>query len=369
MVKLEFTQSTGGRTSCGCQSASCQGAGGPAAVAPPVGSLTSEMTWRDRLGTLRARLGIGRMNYRVRPGLYALGHPAADAPVLVSANYKLSVDHLRRALPELDAWILVLDTHGINVWCAAGKGLFGTDEVVRQVESVRLSSRVSHRKLVLPQLAAPGVTAHEVHRRTGFKVIYGPVRAADIPAFLAARMTATLSMRQVRYGLRDRAVLIPVEIVMGAKYPILAAAALLLHGAVVPRGAWLANAASHGAAAAGLTLAAFLAGTVLGPLLLPWLPGRAFSVKGAALGLAVAATLAVAGWPAAAFHASWLHGAAWAVLLSAFTSFVFMNFTGSTTFTSLSGVLREMRVAVPLQIAAVVVGIGLWVVGLYQGTI
>jgi len=92
----------------------------------------------------------------------------------------------------------VLDTHGINVWCAAGRGLFGTDEVVRQVEAVGLSARVSHRKLVLPQLAAPGVAAHEVKRRTGFRVIYGPVRAADIPTFLAARMTATPEMRQVR---------------------------------------------------------------------------------------------------------------------------------------------------------------------------
>lgn len=369
MVKLNVLPSAGTRATCGCPSTSCQGAADRPAAAPPVGTLTSAMTWRDRLGTLRARLGIGRMNYRVRPGLYALGRPTTESPVLVSANYKLSVDHLRAALPGLDAWILVLDTHGINVWCAAGKGLFSTDEVVRQVESARLSSRVSHRKLVLPQLAATGVTAHEVRSRTGFRVVYGPVRAADIPAFLAARMTATPAMRQVRYGLRDRAVLVPVEVVMGAKYPILAAAALLLLGAFVPRGAWLANAASTGAAAAGLTLGAFLAGTVLGPLLLPWLPGRAFSVKGAALGLGVAAVLAVVGWPAAAFDSSALRVAAWTVLLPAFTSFVLMNFTGSTTFTSLSGVLREMRVAVPLQIAAVIVGIGLWVAGLYQGTI
>ncbi len=57
------------------------------------------------------------------------------------------------------------------------------------------------------------------------------------------------------------------------------------------------------------------------------------------------------------------------MLLPALTSFVLMNFTGSSTFTSLSGVLREMRVAVPLQIAAVVIGIGLWVAALYRGTV
>ena len=364
MTNVEHAPSAGGRPSCACQTASCQ-ATVQAPLAMPVRTLSSRLTWRDRLGTLRARLGHGRMNYRVRPGLYTLGRPTPDAPVLVSANYKLSVDHLRAALQGLDAWILVLDTHGINVWCAAGKGLFSTDEVVRQVAATALSSRVSHRKLVLPQLAAPGVAAHEVRTRTGFRVVYGPVRAVDIPAFLAARMTATPAMRQVRYGWRDRAVLIPVEVVTGAKYPILAAAALMLLGAVVPAGRSLDNAG----AAAALTTGAFLAGTVLGPLLLPWLPGRAFSVKGAVLGLAVAVVLALVGWPAAAFDASWPQATAWAVLMTAFTSFVLMNFTGSTTFTSLSGVLREMRFAVPLQVAAAIGGIGLWVIALYWATV
>jgi hypothetical protein len=330
--------------------------------------MTSEMTWRDRLGTLRVRLGVGRMDYRVQPGLYALGRPTAESPVLVSANFKLSVDHLRSAVRGLDAWILVLDTHGINVWCAAGKGTFGTDEVVRRVESTGLAARVSHRKLVLPQLAAPGVAAHEVKRRTGFRVVYGPVRAADIPAFLAARMTATPEMRRVRYGWRDRAILIPVEIVAGAKSPIVAGLAVALVSALAVRGTSVSGSVAVSATAAGLTVVAFLAGVGLGPLLLPWLPGRAFALKGAVLGLLVAAALAAVGWPAAAFGSSWLHGAAWAVLLPALTSFVLMNFTGSSTFTSLSGVLREMRVAVPLQIAAVVIGIGLWVAALYRGT-
>jgi hypothetical protein len=369
MTNLVDTPPEGDRTSCGCQSASSAGAAEPLRLAKPPGTLTSEMTWRDWVGTVRVRLGIGRMNYRVRPGLYALGRPTPESPVLVSANFKLSVDHLRTAVRGLDAWILVLDTHGINVWCAAGKGLFGTDEVVRQVELAALSTRVSHRKLILPQLAAPGVAAHEVRRRTGFRVVYGPVRASDILAFLAARMTATPEMRQVHYTWRNRAVLIPVEVVTGAKYPIAAAIVLAFLALFVPRGGSLASAASTAATAAGLTLVAFLAGTVLGPLLLPWLPGRAFSLKGAVLGLVVALALAVSGWPAAAFGGSWLLAAAWVTLMSAFTSFVLMNFTGSSTYTSLSGVLREMRVAVPLQIAAVVVGLGLWVLGLYQGTV
>ena len=77
------------------------------------------------------------MNYKVDPGLYALGAPDADSPVLVSANFKMSFDLLREALPGRNAWILVLDTDGINVWCAAGKGTFGTEELAGMDRSER----------------------------------------------------------------------------------------------------------------------------------------------------------------------------------------------------------------------------------------
>lgn len=123
------------------------------------------------------------MHYQVPPGLYAVGNPDPAAPVLVSANYKLSFDRLRRELNGFNLWILVVDTKGINVWCAAGKGTFGTGELVRRIEQTRLSQVVTGRTLILPQLAAPGVAAHEVLQRSGFKVVYGPVRAADLRSF------------------------------------------------------------------------------------------------------------------------------------------------------------------------------------------
>ena len=139
--------------------------------------ISSALVWADRWGTYKARWGIGRMNYKVDPGLYALGSPDDQSPVLVTANYKMSFDKLREALPGRDAWILVLDTRGINVWCAAGKGTFGTKELVGRIGSSGLAHIVSHRELILPQLAGPGVSAHLVKKSSGFKVIYGPIRA------------------------------------------------------------------------------------------------------------------------------------------------------------------------------------------------
>ena len=163
--------------------------------------VSTDLTCRDRLGSWKARWGIGRMGYKISPGLYAIGNPEADSPVLVSANYKMGFDRLRQELGGLNLWILVLDTKGINVWCAAGKGTFGTQELVERITQVRLAEVVTHRTVILPQLGAVGVAAHEVLKLSGFKVVYGPVRASDLPAFLKAGMKASSAMREVR--LRD----------------------------------------------------------------------------------------------------------------------------------------------------------------------
>jgi len=300
------------------------------------------------------------MNYAIQPEVYAVGDPTPDSPVLVSANYKLSFDHLRREMGGLDAWILVIDTKGVNVWCAAGKGTFGTDEIVRRVELTRLAERVNHRKLIVPQLGAPGVAAHEVKRRTHFGVTYGPVRAEDIPAFVAAGMQATPEMRRVRFDLWDRLVVMPVELVLWGRYALVAMACLFLLGGVSRQGYDSTHLVAIGGRAALLVWMAYLCGGLLTPMLLPWLPGRAFSVKGAVAGVLLAAGVVLGGWLTWAGLAGLLETLSWVLLMPAISAFLAMNYTGASTYTSLSGVKREMRIAVPAQIAAAVIGSALW---------
>lgn len=319
----------------------------------------------DRLGTLRVRLGIGRDRYTVTPGLYAVGQPSAASPVLLSANYKLSFDTLRSVLGQHDVWILVLDTRGINVWCAAGKGTFGTAEIVRRVQATALDQIVSHRKLIAPQLGAPGIRAHEVKSASGFRINYGPVRADDLPRYLDTGMQVTPAMRRVRFGLRDRALLVPVEMVGGAKYALGLALLFALLGGLSAAGYSLVGVQSTGLVAAAVVLATFVGATVLGPLLLPLLPGRAFALKGALLGAALFTLLLWLTWPGLWTLSTVLHLAGWALLITALSSFALMNFTGATTFTSLSGVLREMKVALPLQIGGAVAGLALWLSSLF----
>jgi hypothetical protein len=286
------------------------------------------------------------MGYAVAPGLYRVGQADRRSPVLVTANYKLTVDMLRRELGGHHLWVLVLDTRGVNVWCAAGKGTFSTCEVTRRIEATGLAGVVEHRRLILPQLAATGVAAHEVKRATGFEVRYGPILAKDIPAYLADRLRATPAMRRVRFGWKDRLVLSPVELSNAVKpalviFLVIAALDLVAHGRPTP--AALRMFAPY--------LAAILAGGVLAPLLLPWLPFRAFALKGAVLGALLAAACL---W---IFPAGPLAGAGLALVMTAIVSFMTLTFTGSTTFTTLSGVRLETRYAVPAQVSAAAAGV------------
>ncbi len=308
-------------------------AAAPAAAFEPV---SSEYLPADRLAAWKARWGINRMAYKVKPGLYALGEPTAASPVFASANYKLSFDALRTSLKGFSSWLLVLDTKGINVWCAAGKGTFGTLELARSIREAGLEKLVSHRSITLPQLGAPGVSAHRVKAYTGFSVNYGPVRAEDLPEFLRQGGKATAEMRRVRFNFPDRIVLAPVQFVYFGKYFVPAAALLYLAGLK---------------ADAALTAAALLAGSVLVPALLPWLPGRAFAIKSAAAGLAAIAVLA----PFLPFDPYQL--GARLFIYAAAASFVGLDFTGASTYTSLSGVRKEMRLAMPAQALSVLAGL------------
>src|SRR3974390_1630602 len=136
---------------------------------------TSTLSFNDRFDHFLARWGYRRAYHRVEPGLYSLGKPTPESPVFVTANYTMSFDALRSNLKGMDCYILVLDTKGINVWCAAGKGTFGTDELMNRIKVTGLENVVSHRKVILPQLGAAGVSAFSLKEWCGWSVEYGPV--------------------------------------------------------------------------------------------------------------------------------------------------------------------------------------------------
>jgi len=314
----------------------------------------ARLAFRDVWGSWKCRWSIGRMDYRVGPGLYCVGAPDEKSPVLVTANYKMTFDRLRKELEGLDAWILVLDTDGVNVWCAAGKGTFGTEELVHRIGDVELGKVVSHRSLIVPQLGATGVAAHEVLKRSGFRVVFGPVRASDLKAFLSAGMVATEAMRTVTFSVFDRLALTPMEVVATLKPLLIALGVLFVLNAV--------GLGHYGRIDLIALLGAILAGCVVTPILLPWIPGRAFSFKGFLLGLVWAVAMnALQGFPAAPGY-GWLKAIAYFLVIPAVSAFCAMNFTGSSTYTSLSGVDKEMRIVLPATLLSAAAGVVLLLV-------
>jgi hypothetical protein len=365
---------------CPPEGAPCCGGGGAVIEFPkdkpwvvgekstPVGSIptvATRLTWSDRIGHWKVRWGIGRMRYAIVPGVYAVGNPTPESPVFVSANFKMSFDRLREALDGLDGWILVLDTKGINVWCAAGKGTFGTEELVSRIAATRLPEIVSHRKLIVPQLGATGVAAHEVKKLSGFTVRFGPVRAYDLKLFLDNYLKATGEMRRVRFPVRSRIALAPVELIQWAKWGFLAVAALAILSGFGSGVFSAERALSHAVRAANAIFGGILTGAILTPWLLPWLPGRAFALKGAWAGVAWLIAIGLVVLLNPHLTLGWIDWVAVTLLVLSIASFVGMNFTGASTYTSLSGVRKEMKVAVPIQVTAMVLGLGFWIAGRY----
>ena len=290
---------------------------------------TSRITFGDKFQHFLARVGLRRDRFRIQPGLYALGKPDKKSNVFVTANYGLSFNILREALVGINCYILVLDTKGINVWCAAGKGTFGTEELVHRIEATKLKEYVESKLLILPQLGASGIAAHEVEKRTGFSVEYGPVRAEDIPAYLQMHQ-ATPQMRLVRFNLHDRLILVPIELTHMILPTLFIMALLYFFSGPIP---------------AIAALAIIVTGLMLFPVIIPWLPTPNFSTKGFILGILIALPfflVALFTPPAPAWWKSLGRAFPYLLVMPSLVAFITLNYTGATPFTSKSGVAREI---------------------------
>ena len=324
-----------------------------------VPQISTVLNASDFRGALMVRWGFNRDRYLVSPGLYAVGSPGTDSDVFVTANYKLTFDHVRKNLAGINGWLLVLDTRGVNVWCAAGKGTFSTGELVKRIKSVSLENIVNHRRIILPQLGATGVAAHKVKAETGFNVHYGPVRASDISRFINNGYRAGKDMRKITFSFSDRIKLIPNDFLYGKFYLLGAMLVMFLLSGISTRGISYRDFSGQGSPALLTVFMAYFAGIVLTPVLLPYLPGRYFSLKGFFSGVLVFLGFFL---PASS-KSNLVTDISWFFIVGAVSSFAAMNFTGSSTYTSLSGVRKEMKLFVPLQIGFATIGIILQVIG------
>lgn len=322
--------------------------------------VSTTLSKRDLLGTIGARTGFYRNNYKVTPGLYCTGEPDRNSPVLVTANYKLSFDTLRKELGSQSSWILVVDTRGINVWCAGGKGTFSAEEIAYQVKKSNLHEIVDHRHLILPQLCANGVALHKLKTLCGFRGQFGPIKATDLAEFLQTGC-ASEEMRSVTFDIKERAVLIPLEICMLWKQFLLITLFFFVLSTISKDFFSLDLALQRGTTLTLATVLGIFSGAVITPLFLPWIPARPFWIKGAIAGGVVMIFYSMVK-PAALSTLDFIAIIFWVISCS---SYLAMNFTGSTVYTSLSGVEKEMRTGLIFQAASAIFVIVLWLVSAF----
>jgi NAD-dependent dihydropyrimidine dehydrogenase PreA subunit len=156
-------------------------------------------------------------------GVVTIGNPSRNSPVLLTCNFRLTVERVKRSLEGIDAYLLVANSRGVNVWCAATGGLLTDHAVVSVLKTSGIEDLVDHRQVILPQLAATGVETKAVQRRTGWRVVWGPARADAVPAFLEAGLEASRDMRSVGFRWPER-----IEMAIAWAFPISVVACLLL---------------------------------------------------------------------------------------------------------------------------------------------
>lgn len=137
-------------------------------------------------------------------GIIKIGNPNKNSPVFLTCNYSLTVERVKRSLRKIDCFLLVANSHGINVWCASTGGHFTNHSVISAIKTSGIESLVDHRRIILPQLAASGIESRVIKEKTGWQVIWGPVYARDIPHFLKNGFRKTPEIRQVKFPLSHR---------------------------------------------------------------------------------------------------------------------------------------------------------------------
>ncbi len=142
--------------------------------------------------------------HRAPTGLVRIGKPGRESPVLVTCNFTLTVRRLRDVLRGRDAWLLVANSKGINVWCAAGGGYLTQHDIISVIRTSGIEDQVDHRNLILPQLSATGVERLRIEEATGFKTRWGPARLEDLPAFLDRGARVHKGERFMRFPLWER---------------------------------------------------------------------------------------------------------------------------------------------------------------------
>ena len=121
---------------------------------------------------------------QMNPGLYRVGTPGKDAPVLLTVNFSLTFFTLQGYLESsrIPCFMLIVDTEGLSVLTAVAAGKLNETLVRDSIRKFELDHEVFHRTLIIPGYSAP--LSGRIEEATGWKVMVGPRDAAEIGEYL-----------------------------------------------------------------------------------------------------------------------------------------------------------------------------------------
>jgi len=123
----------------------------------------------------------------VTEGIYEIGNPDENSPVLVTTNFALTYFIVSGEVEasKVPTWLLIKDSEGLSVLTAWAAGKFSGDDVGVFVKKSGIGDKVKHTQLVIPGYAA-AIVADVEEELPGWTVTVGPREAAHLPGFLKA---------------------------------------------------------------------------------------------------------------------------------------------------------------------------------------
>jgi acetyl-CoA decarbonylase/synthase complex subunit gamma len=121
----------------------------------------------------------------VTQGIYEIGAPDENSPVLVTTNFSLTYFIVSGEIEgsRIPSWLLIMDTEGLSVMTAWAAGKFVGDAVGIFVKKSGIADKVAHRKIIIPGYAA-SISGDMEEELPGWEVLIGPRDASLIPKFL-----------------------------------------------------------------------------------------------------------------------------------------------------------------------------------------
>ena len=148
----------------------------------------------DFQGEVIFPLLVARLNIYTDPqrpmmmqqGIYPIGNPAADSPVLITTNFALTYFIVSGEIEasRVSAWLLVMDTEGLSVLTAWAAGKFVGDAIGQYVKKSGIMEKVNHKKLIIPGFVAAVSGDLEEELGPEWEVKIGPREAAHLTPYL-----------------------------------------------------------------------------------------------------------------------------------------------------------------------------------------